>query len=327
MRTPPSAADVELLQALAQRRAPASTYQLERWRRHGLLPRARVVRSRERGTRVLPHDGVDLEIAETLARASTRGREWQRGGVEPFERGLPLTQRCLRDCATWLLHRPWRPLQEHWERAVSELPPGSLSDEEVLADVAALVEEMSRHHRATRGILDIVRQDLETLRFYPPEDLDAAAHHALGLRLVELTAGPLRAAEQRHIAGYGSTDAPTPRLPFALPGEQRQCAATVTTREATVLARLTVTDFIRWEGPPPGVARYAADLDLLHLVIVELTRRRLAEPPYDDPAQPLDPHELEDLEAEAADAESALERDDGPRLTTPASSVGSIPAS
>lgn len=73
-RTPPSGADAELIQALAERGVQVSAYQLERWRAAGHLPRhPRRSLGRGRGTRsyLLP---ATVNQAEALARASQQGR-------------------------------------------------------------------------------------------------------------------------------------------------------------------------------------------------------------------------------------------------------------
>ena len=126
-----------------------SPYQLERWRRHGLLPRANVVRSPRGGSHVNPHDLVDLHAAAVLAETSKRGTAWQQAGLALFHEGLPMTQRCLRECADWATNAMRRRVGMLWEQAMADLSPAALSDEEVLADIAAHAEELSRHHRPT----------------------------------------------------------------------------------------------------------------------------------------------------------------------------------
>jgi hypothetical protein len=96
-----SPADQALLDELASREAPATRYQLERWRARGLLPRPIVIHDGV-GTRTeLTADSSD--IAEVLAHVSGRGRPWQFTCVLLYQYGAVPSQKALRETARWLM--------------------------------------------------------------------------------------------------------------------------------------------------------------------------------------------------------------------------------
>ncbi|MFF8769075.1 hypothetical protein [Kitasatospora sp. NPDC015120] len=93
-RTPPSGADAELINALAARGVTVSVYQLERWRKAGLLPRnprRGLGQGRGTGAVLLPETVAQAEI---LARGVRQGRATAKtlvgGGIgQAFRSGSP----------------------------------------------------------------------------------------------------------------------------------------------------------------------------------------------------------------------------------------------
>ena len=298
VRSSPSASDGELLAALADAGQDVSHFQLERWRQRGLLPRPILTRHPRRGTQVAPPARIDFQAAMLLSEHAGRGHSWQLGGCVLFEDGFRLTEPSLRECASWLIHRPYRTLATIWNHATTALRTGSLEPADALGDVAELAASLTRRHRTMGLMFRNVRRDLERLG-YERDSLDDAAHLALGLRLADIVGVEL-SPRLAHVAKYGSDDAPLPDYPFALHSEKLRCISTMSLREAYLYRSWTIALY--------ALEEYPKDLFqsafLLDLVVIGLSNRRAGEPPFLDAAQPLSHIALLDLERSVVELEA-----------------------
>jgi hypothetical protein len=102
-RGPTSEADLLLIAELAAAGVGVSSYQLERWRRAGLLAKPeREWLGRGKGsTSRYPDDA--LEIAMLLAKLGAQGRSRHLSALVLFRVGLPVKERSVRDALAWVL--------------------------------------------------------------------------------------------------------------------------------------------------------------------------------------------------------------------------------
>lgn len=99
-RSAPSAADQQLLKALADAGLPCSRYRLERWRQHRLLPRASLHHPGGGGS-TAQVDEETWERAALMSAYSARGIAWQALGLLLLEHGHELPEQVLRECLLW----------------------------------------------------------------------------------------------------------------------------------------------------------------------------------------------------------------------------------
>ena len=281
-----------------------SPTQLERWRQHGLLARSRVVRRGWGGSEVAGHPEAVLEAAYVLAQVSSRGRPWQRGGVILFERGYMLTTPCLRDCATWLAVSLRKRLSRSWEEASAQIGAAPRSAEEELEDLAHLAATLSRRHRATRGLLKSVRDELDASgSFTSKTDLDDAAHRALAMRLIDIMGAGSLSAELIREARYGVQDAPSPGRRMPIPRDRNACIETLTRREAyAVRAHLLTLNEAGLRQLAPGQA-------LLDAVVWDVATARINVGDNADAWETLSAGFLDDLEEETGVLRAELDGD------------------
>src|SRR5690348_16010696 len=104
-RSAPSSADQELIRLLAEEEVTVTAGQLERWRSHGLLPKAHVIRERGQGSRVLSHPEPVFRAAALLGEVSKRGVPWQLTAAHLVFAGHVISLECLRESAVWWIRR------------------------------------------------------------------------------------------------------------------------------------------------------------------------------------------------------------------------------
>lgn len=293
MRSAPSVADRALIAALAEQDVSVSHAQLERWRQRGLLSRPLITRNPRRGTTVEPHDAEDAGAAKLLREVLGRGSSWQLGGVALFEYGFRMTESALRESAVWTISGLQRSVSNLWQEAAGRITPSSLDSEEALGDIAAAAAELSRHNRATRNFHGNVRRDLTRLKIYDRTSLAHATNVALGLRLADMTGADL-SPDLRHIAKYGDVNAPTPDFPYSLHSEQVSVARTLGLREAYAM-RGQIVAWANLDRYP----EHLLEVDLLFLVVLELSNLRASEPPFHDSGVPLAVDRIAELESSA----------------------------
>lgn len=280
MRTAPSDADQRLIGRLAEEDLRVSPTQLERWRRLGLIPRARVIRPRFGGSTVLEHDEVVLKACALLSQVSTRGRPWQYAARELYEEGFDLSTPAVRNAAAFLLERGLGDLRRAWRRAeVGADPPGQDPGEWV-ADVAT---EAAQH--AGRANRRVVREEVALANpTLAQEELRDAAQRALVWRIADINVPMLLTPEQRQWARTGTDDPldPLSPYPFPLPSERAACVTTLTWAEAS-LARLQ----LRLES-------FEGAMSLLEAATWRVTAYRLDEH-FAHPERPLDSRQLQNI--------------------------------
>jgi hypothetical protein len=296
VRSPLSRSDAELVAQVAEAGYAVTQFQLERWRRCGLLRGPDYSRHPSAGTRVGPPDDADVAVATVLAEHSSRGRAWQFGAIVLFAYGLPLSEPVLRDAARWTISRRFTTAARIWQHAATRLKATSLSDPDVLGDVANLAADLARGYPSMRAMYKAARRDVE-LAGNPPEHVKERAYLALGLRLADMARVPLT-SDLVHTAKYGDLHAAIAPEPFVLVSEQLRCIETLTVREAYTVRRLI---FALDETSPDPDAEAGLELaGALGYVVVSIANMRAGEPPAFDVSRPLESYTLTNLERRAA---------------------------
>src|SRR4051794_7319220 len=89
-------------------------YQLERWRRLGLLPRVTVRHLRRGGSSVEPHPDTTFRAIQLLAMHAVRGSSAQDLTWLLVFANLPVTLECLRSAAQRAVLRPHAAVARLW---------------------------------------------------------------------------------------------------------------------------------------------------------------------------------------------------------------------
>lgn len=285
-RSTPSAADEALIHALAAEDLHVSPAQLERWRHHGLLPRARIVRDRFGGSRVNPHRAETFEACRVLAQVSTRGRPWQYAACVLFEDGLILSTPAVRAAARWNLDQVLRYMRRAWLRAETgaEGSPDSADWVEAVALDAA--EFLGPHiRRLIQEEVQFAHPNLGQRRLRPLVD------KAVAWRIADLCVPHHLDDEQRQLARTGSREPldHVEGLVLPLPSERATCTETLTWAEMRVARQCLI-------------ARRSPDLDMQGAIGAStwwVTRARLYKS-LDHPEVPLTDRDLQ-IELQALD--------------------------
>jgi len=288
-RTPPSAADRDLIRALADRGIRVTPSQLERWRQRGLLPRPTVVRQRRTGSSVLEHDEATYLAASILGRYARQGSAWQELVDVLILNGCPVTQETLREAAEWVVLKPSRRLERLWSEAVHGLPADFSLDRTRLLQVADLVVKLANTDRGVRSELALVAREIRAANYlHRPDEIESAARVALGLRYALL--GGARLPRELHVlARYGIDSAPLHEpIHFALPHEKAAAARSLTHVEAGILI-----DFWLELDELDALTPQERERHFLGVLATDVALRRLNSPPFYDAARPLDPAGLE----------------------------------
>lgn len=220
---------------LADEDLTVSRYQLERWRRLGLMPRPTVVRSRFGGSAVLPHDEAARDAARVLAEISTRGRPWQYGGVLLFGDGLPLSETCLRNCGTWIIDRVQRRLRSYWAEATLMASPVHEDPQDEWHEIAEIAVRIAQGRRVMRPVMRAIRNDVYG---YVPRGTLAERRDALSAALIyrfmDVAAPGSLTKEEEFLAITGQEATDTRGITPLTPSDIASCAATLTVGEAYV---------------------------------------------------------------------------------------------
>ncbi len=296
VRSPLSRSDAELVAQVAAAGFDVTQFQLERWRRCGLLRRPDYSRHPSAGTRVEPPDETDVCVATVLAEHSGRGRDWQFGANALFAYGLPLSEPVLRDAARWSIGRRFPSASRIWQHAATRLRATSLSDPDVLGDVAHLAADLAREYPSMRAMYKAAVRDVQHAG-NPPELVKERAYLALGLRLADMAGVPLT-PELVLTAKYGDLYAAIAPEPFVLASEQLRCIETLTVREAYTVRRLIVAAHELFRDP--DVEEALELTGLLGFTIVSIANMRAGEPPAFEVSRPLESYTLTNLERRAA---------------------------
>ena len=146
VRSAPSRADQQLIDALAEQGLRCSRYQLERWRGHGLLEPVRVVHPGGGGSFV-EHPPETFERVEILAACTARGTAWEWLAQVLLEHGYELPDAVVRASLCWRVGAERRQLDRLLQRIQTELD--ELEDPDEL-DAAERVVALLRGHRHER---------------------------------------------------------------------------------------------------------------------------------------------------------------------------------
>lgn len=288
-RTPPSAADQDLIHALGVHGIKVTPFQLERWRQHGLLPRPTVMRQGQTGSTVVEHGEATRYAAALLGRYARRGSPWQDLVDVLILNRCTVAQESLQKATEWVVRKPGRRLARLWSEAVQGLPADFRLDRDRLLQVADLVVELADRDRGMRRELALVTREITAANYIQnPDDIARAARVALGLRIALL--GGAQLPRQFHaLARYGIDFPPLHEaIQFALPYEKAAAARSMTHAEAQIMV-----DF--WLGLDELDALTSEDRDrhFLEALATNVALRRMNSPPFYDAAKPLDPAGLE----------------------------------
>ncbi|MFE9455166.1 hypothetical protein [Streptomyces sp. NPDC006739] len=172
-RTTPSRADLELMALAASSGHPVSAYQLERWRRHGLIPRPDIQRVGGAGTEVVYPPGTgDLVCA--LARHNSPGRSYDDLTLLAFFSGADVLESALKVALarTYFKHRFTH--EERVAREAAAVPPqwaAEMDAEYENAEATAKIA-LSESDRAVRQMRINLRR-LPDLAHAPRAEVDA----------------------------------------------------------------------------------------------------------------------------------------------------------
>lgn len=293
MRSPESAADGALRRELAEEGILVSRYQLERWRQHGLLPRAVVVRERFGGSRTTPHPEATYDAARILGQMMGRGSRWQFAGAVLFGEDLPLSEATLRECAVWIVDQAHSLLMECWEEAGRLATPNPVSPEDERFEIAQIAVGLARRKRRLRGLMRVVRSQVAA--FNPTATLAQqrdAFETSMLYRLLDIhRPGSLTEAETwLAISGVTAPDfrEVTPLLPSAI----RSCAETLTLAESYATREFLLA------AHGVGLIELSPYSLWLEDVLLHVLERRL-EMGTKDPATPMPADRLQELLADA----------------------------
>lgn len=231
-RSAVSDADRRLISTLAGEGLSVSGAQLERWRSHGLLPRATVVRNKFGGSQIAPHQTGVVAACRELARLSSRGRVWQNAACELFDEGHVLSTTAVRAAARWYLDLQLRPLRRAWTRAEAGAEVSG-------ADPAQWVETIAHHaaeilgpslRRAIEEEVQLAHPNTGRRRLRPLVD------KAVAWRIADLCVPQLLNEEQRRWARTGSAEPldPLGYLVLPLPSERAACIESLTWAEMRI---------------------------------------------------------------------------------------------
>lgn len=281
-----SDADAELINVLASVDRHVSRFQLERWRRHGLLPAPTVLHEQFGGTAIAPHPDLVFEAALELADSSGRGSPWQWGGVRLFEEGLPMSETCLQECASWLVEQVHTPIRSHWNAASATFDAKEMDPEDERFAVAERTVDRVLGDRRLRAVVRSARQGV--LMANPnagKTELRSLLRSSLTYRVIDIAwPGGLSDGESR-IAVSGSQE-PAPNVTPLLPSAISSCAATLTLAEASVGSKIQTALERAGDPAPRGLL-----LERVLLLVVETRVTRGAK----NPTTPISFADLKDL--------------------------------
>ena len=189
------------------------------------------------GTAIEPHPDRVFDAALELSDSSGRGSPWQWGGVLLFEEGLPLSEACLQQCATWLIETVQGRIRAHWNAVAATFDATEIDPED---ERFAIAEKTVDRVLGDRRLRPVVRSARQSVLVANPNagkaELRELLLSSLTYRVIDIVwPGGLTAGESR-IAVSGSEE-PSPDITPLLPSAIASCAATLTLPEASVASK------------------------------------------------------------------------------------------